>query len=509
MAATAACDVTPRAEAAPDRSSYAAISGNPDPLSEASPGPHGLLADPRRAQAAWWAARAGKLVVLAAVLLIVAAATAAAAPHRRVAGERLRTSLDAHLEAKVASPLTASAGEGDATSGSPATAATASRTSKAIYTVPGYYNAAGAGSVAAQSASYAASGSSDSAGASTSAAGYGSSWSRGYGASTSASASDYYSTTESSAYGSSAYASAAGPAPGPSQRQDAFAGAGYASPSPPSYATGGAAYAGSMNAAWATTTSPAPVPAPPYHHIVPWLPPSPAGTSLFCFALIMPDSYEVGLLRGQYQNAANLFACNEFEVYSNRSVEVTPGLVTRVVPISLKCKYGGEFKTALNTDIFIALWKKVVQDARYLHYDWTVKVDADAVFMADRLRVLLQAHKEGPRGAYLSNCRMGMHGPLEVLSRNAVTIWYHGIQRCVQHFTKLCSGPCLWGEDMFIDQCLQKVLNASREDEYQVMLEDHCDPPQDWGSCKNSTVAAFHPFKSLDGYRQCLASARK
>jgi len=202
--------------------------------------------------------------------------------------------------------------------------------------------------------------------------------------------------------------------------------------------------------------------------------------------------------------SVSLFACDEFAVYSNVSVQLTRDVWTNAVPISLQCKYGGEFKTALNNDIFMAVWKKVVADGRYNFHDWTVKVDADSVFIPGRLRLLLADVKEQPRGVYLANCKLGLHGPLEVLSRMAVNVWYVGMPTCVQHFLSLCSGDCLWGEDMFIDQCLMKVLQVQRLRMFGMLIEDHCEPPRGWRSCTNTSAVAFHPFKIEAEYGQCL-----
>merc|ERR1719362_2288610 len=149
--------------------------------------------------------------------------------------------------------------------------------------------------------------------------------------------------------------------------------------------------------------TPAPVPKIPT-----WLPAPSAGTSLYCWALMVATSYERGLLAGQYKQHASIFACNEFEVYSNMSVDLVPGLKSKAVTVNLQCKYGGEFKTALNTPIFITVWSQVVEDARYLEHDWTAKVDADAVFIPERLRMLVTGVTEEPTGVYLTNCKLGM-----------------------------------------------------------------------------------------------------
>mmetsp|Transcript_86748 Transcript_86748/g.194126 ORF Transcript_86748/g.194126 Transcript_86748/m.194126 type:complete len:582 (+) Transcript_86748:78-1823(+) len=232
-------------------------------------------------------------------------------------------------------------------------------------------------------------------------------------------------------------------------------------------------------------------------------------SSLFCFALILPTGYEPALMNMQYSQKTSLYACDQYAVYSNQVIGIAMGLQTMVVNSSLKCKFGGEFKTALNTDIFMAVWTRVIDDGQFQFHDWTVKVDADCVFFPQRLRNSLQRHAEVPNGMYLNNCRFGMHGPIEVFSRYAILAWALGRATCTRHFEKLCSGPCLWGEDMFVDQCLSKVLKVKREDDWTILIEDHCDPPSGWRSCTQPHMVAFHPFKDAAEYQQCMTSALK
>jgi len=229
--------------------------------------------------------------------------------------------------------------------------------------------------------------------------------------------------------------------------------------------------------------------------------------TLFCFALMLPHTYEQQLLAMQYRLGASLFGCDAHTIYSNMSIVVAGDVVTHVVDSNLKCSMGGEFGTALNTEIFLQVWKVVASDTTYMSCDWTAKVDPDAVFLPERLRVALQGHAERPEGVYLNNCWRGMHGPVEVFSRNAVTAWLQGTQRCLKHFNKLCSGPCQWGEDMFVDQCLEKVLQVRRDNDYAVLIEDHCDPPSNWQSCEDEGTVAFHPFKKQNEYLTCLQTA--
>jgi hypothetical protein len=183
--------------------------------------------------------------------------------------------------------------------------------------------------------------------------------------------------------------------------------------------------------------------------------------SLYCFALVRPGSYEIGLMTMQRDLKVGIFACDEHTVLSNTALG--SGLNASIVQSDLKCEMGGEFHTAMNTDIFMAVWTKVIMLDRFRDHDWTVKADPDSVFFPARLRVATAFHRVPPEGAYLNNCKYGLHGPLEVFSREAVARWARGSAHCVAYFNKICHGPCAWGEDMFIDQCLSRVLNTPLE----------------------------------------------
>jgi hypothetical protein len=230
-------------------------------------------------------------------------------------------------------------------------------------------------------------------------------------------------------------------------------------------------------------------------------------SSLFCFALMQAGTYEQDLLALQYSKKVSLFACDSPAVYSNKSVTIAGGLRSRVINTSLNCELGGEFNTALNLDIFIVLWKKVIQDGDYSKHGWTVKVDPDSVFFPQRLKQIVDGYRESQIGTYINNCKYGLHGPIEVFSRNAVETWSKGIKTCQEYFDEKCSGSCYWGEDLFIDQCFQKVLNVTREENEKLLVEEHCDPPDGWESCEDPTFVSYHPFKDAVEYQGCVDRA--
>jgi len=217
--------------------------------------------------------------------------------------------------------------------------------------------------------------------------------------------------------------------------------------------------------------------------------------SLFCFSLMLPWGYEPGLLHSQFVANRSIFSCEEFAVYSNVSTNAS-GVMTRVIPINLHCKIGGQYHTALNTPIFLAVWKKVVDDGTFRFHAWTVKADPDAVFMPMRLRALVGSEdraQEG-NGMILNNCKFGLHGPLEVVSRRALEVYAEGSDRC-KHPPQ---------EDVYLQACMQ-TLGVREVDQFKLLAEDHC-KSKDWDKCQSRHVA-FHPFKTVSNYRRCLANA--
>jgi len=295
-------------------------------------------------------------------------------------------------------------------------------------------------------------------------------------------------------------------------------------------------------------------------------------TSFYCFSLMMPFGYEPRLLLEQKKRSVGIYACNEAVVFSNVSTLLSgqPSPVeVQLIDGSLAVAYGGRWMTALNTGVFNRLWMEVIKLQRYRYHDWSVKVDPDAVFFADRLRQLLrhkEPYKEIPHvqnepdnfdkcttcrleehkhdscashvrwwqqqghtcpdaltlaarpppsdcgcecddfacdlpnsAVYLNNCKWGLHGPIEVLSRRAVATFAAGLPRCVG----LLSHP--WGEDKFLDQCLQ-LLGVNRDNEYSLLSETACGEQP--APCGTSNVA-FHPFKSIQSYFTCHAYASK
>jgi len=236
---------------------------------------------------------------------------------------------------------------------------------------------------------------------------------------------------------------------------------------------------------------------------------APDEETLFCFSLMVLHSFEADLLVAQYQERAGIFSCDDYTVYSNQSAVLNNAVSIRAVHMNLHCERGGEFHTPLNVDAFGAIWDQVVKDGIFRRHDWTAKVDPDCVFLPQRLRGALPIRVDSSvrSAVYLNNCRFGLQGALEVLSRAAVQALAAGWDRCRSHFRELCGGRCMWGEDLFADQCLDKVLKVQRIDALGLLSSSSCGAAEGWDNCHDPSRAAFHPFRDLNTHRLCLRHA--
>jgi hypothetical protein len=227
--------------------------------------------------------------------------------------------------------------------------------------------------------------------------------------------------------------------------------------------------------------------------------------TLYCWALMLPHGYERGLMKHLLAKNQSIFRCDSFQVFSEGEQEVGPG-PPRVVAEdigSTKVGWGGPYHNALNSEVFERAWRRVFAASEYLYRDWTVKVDPDTVFLANRLRTHL--HKSDPKSiVYLNDCDQGLHGPIEVVSNGGMLKFANGMKKCVAKLRKEWDWA---GEDVFLRHCFG-VLEINRVDDFKLLSEQVCmwQDPVNKG-CITDHVA-FHPFKTEDTYFKCLKQAQ-
>eukprot|EP00930_Biecheleria_cincta_P020922 TRINITY_DN15617_c0_g2_i1.p1 TRINITY_DN15617_c0_g2~~TRINITY_DN15617_c0_g2_i1.p1 ORF type:complete len:490 (-),score=64.08 TRINITY_DN15617_c0_g2_i1:147-1493(-) len=250
------------------------------------------------------------------------------------------------------------------------------------------------------------------------------------------------------------------------------------------------------------------LPSPEHSHPAP-------EASMLCLMVVRPYTYEIDLAIMQHKLGTGIFQCKHHAIYSNELIVLADGLSTRKFNSSQYAEIGGQWMTALNTDIFMAFWRAVITDGDYLKTGWTVKVDPDTVWFPQRLRPILReqekAHNTRGAGAYFQNCWQGMHGPIEVFSQHALRALALHSAQCFWVMNNW--GNWQWGEDMWIDVCLKDTAASHRIYNTQLLAEDHCNKWEGWSltpdACLDEDKVAFHPFKDMKNYKHCLDTAQK
>jgi len=237
--------------------------------------------------------------------------------------------------------------------------------------------------------------------------------------------------------------------------------------------------------------------------------------------MVLPRSYEVGLMRGQLERGLGIFdaACDEWAVFSNESISMNcesanKRFDTVVMNGTLEVERGGDFNSALNTGVFERFWDRVLEDSRAWKHDWVVKVDPDTLFLPDRLKDMINSGegpfgKEEPAGGmYINNCFLGMHGPIEAFTKKALGNYYNGRKDCIK------GKPGKKGqEDVYLRECF-KQLGVEKVDAYNILLEGEnackempsTSEPDSLPPCF-APEAAFHPFKNIRSMMRCWAEA--
>jgi len=257
--------------------------------------------------------------------------------------------------------------------------------------------------------------------------------------------------------------------------------------------------------------------------------------TMFCFALRTKNtgstkkSWEKELLAGVYAKKASLFACEKAAVFSDSDEEIAPGLTpTKVIDVDNDFHFAKRKNTGTwtNAGIFMQVWKSIVATGDYLAYDWTVKVDADAVFFPGKLKARVHLMPVPASGAFLQNCEKvmyGFFGNLEVFSKTAFSILAANVDVCKHNTVANWKvgikngkyGPM--GEDLFAQICMEKN-GVAKLDAFDITEDGACAAkrPENlkkfkkWhADCASTDTPAIHPFKTPKAYFACMDAASK
>jgi len=258
-----------------------------------------------------------------------------------------------------------------------------------------------------------------------------------------------------------------------------------------------------------------------------------AANTLFCFAFYTADtgsmkqSFELDLLRTQLSLGASLFGCEEYRVYSDVETWLSPkGINTiKVNDAEGNFHFAKRKKTGswINSNMFIATWKMIKDEGAWNKWDWTVKVDADAVFLPIRLRQYLGQVEVTDNGVYLETCKyvnFGFFGSLAVVSHDAARTYMANLDDCKSSLNYMGrekdTGNQPWGEDLFQQRCMD-LHKVDKIAAYNLNTDASCAAWRPEGEKKNrnwlpdcsvTSTPGIHHFKKPKDYFDCLKATQ-
>jgi len=159
--------------------------------------------------------------------------------------------------------------------------------------------------------------------------------------------------------------------------------------------------------------------------------------------------------------------------------------------------------SAANTALFMKVWDVVIENGAYQGHAWTLKVDPDAVLVPDRARQ--HVLKYAGQIVYVVNCNKYpdsnnfpmMYGPVEMFSKEAIERYRELGWHCASELDW-----SLWGEDYYLTHCMDHI-HVTRVNDFEAVGDNSCTG----AVCSDSMSAAFHPFKDVKSWVDCLDDA--
>jgi len=256
-------------------------------------------------------------------------------------------------------------------------------------------------------------------------------------------------------------------------------------------------------------------------------------TNLFCFIFYQHETgctvptQDLELIRTNLFLGTSIFGCESYRVFSDISTWLSPGKVETVKIEDVdgnfhfaKRKFNGHW---INSNMFIQTWRKIKEENMWSNKDWTVKVDADTVFLPMRLRENLGQVEVTTNGIYLDNCKYehyGFFGALEVISRQAAATLMANLDDCKASLNYMGREKLLkyepWGEDVFVQRCMD-LHGVDKVSGFDFVTDGLCKATVPEGQKKNkkwkpdcatTKTAALHPFMKTKDYFDCLKATQ-
>jgi len=261
--------------------------------------------------------------------------------------------------------------------------------------------------------------------------------------------------------------------------------------------------------------------------------------TLFCWEFYTADtgstkkSYELDILKTQLFLGVSIFGCEEYRVYSDvqTNLDGDVGKVQTIMVSEKDAQHPFHFAKRkrvgkwVNSNMFIQAWRDIKQEGAWAKWDWTVKVDIDAVFLPMRLRQYLGQKEVTDNGIYLETCKYvnyGFFGSCAVVSHNAAATYMANLDDCEASLNYMSAddkdtGMQPWGEDLFQQRCMD-LHGVDKVAGYDLNTDASCAAWRPEGQKKNrkwlpecalTKTPAMHHFKTPKLYFDCLKATQR
>ena len=236
----------------------------------------------------------------------------------------------------------------------------------------------------------------------------------------------------------------------------------------------------------------------------------PLRARLFCYSVVHPA--ELPLIQAQQELGSGIFGCDHWVIFGNGTQleGIAPERIVHAINGSMETPHGGEYGSALNTDLFLQVWRRVpaVVAATGTSFDWVIKLDADSCFSAARMRNL--ARRSAPHVSpttdpfvwAVDGTGRWVPGPIEAYSYAGMLAVASELEVCAK-----ATDTGQVGEDIFMMSCINgdyfadhhRVVDVLRDVNLLCWDVIYCSEQID-----RSKMVAFHPTKTAEALRTCV-----
>ena len=246
---------------------------------------------------------------------------------------------------------------------------------------------------------------------------------------------------------------------------------------------------------------------------------------------------EVSILKTQLKNGVGIFQCNNWQVFADGELELSPGPPVRLVAtiVQPRAEYGTyqrkDKPLFVNTPLFMSVWQTMKQTTPHAGFSWIIKVDGPTVFLPDNLRTKLAGTSVPDTGIYIENCKKvleGFFGNIEIASQEAFRRFLEQVEdkygadnnpaNCWRQLSDECKKQWkygTWGEDRFFQDVVDSA-GVEKIQDFAITDSGTCpgsrpDSEKDNAEyvpvCKpGQPEAAVHPFRTPEAWFKCLGT---